>query len=165
MQWIDEMFVSMEKDRAAASAKRTEREAHVPATERLKKQAPGTLKAWNALVSSITNDVNEFNNHKERAGQTPARISQRHFQCEVRLAGMQAKGLILTLNDENLQVSVRPEFPKQPLAIAIELDGADQHASWQLGESTETNAKLSSEQLSEYLLRPVLSSAAINREP
>ncbi len=63
------MFVNMEKDRAAASAKRSDKVAQV---EHLKKPTPGTLKAWNALVSSITNDVNEFNNHKERAGQTPA---------------------------------------------------------------------------------------------
>jgi hypothetical protein len=165
MKWIDEMFVSMEKDRAAASARKREKAASVAQTEHLKKQAPGTLKAWNALVSSITSDVNEFNNHKERAGQTPARISQRRYQCEVHLAGMQGKSLVLTLDDKDLHVSVHPEFPKQPLTIAVEFDGEGQHPSWRVGESTKENAKLSNEQLSEYLLRPVLSSAAVNGEP
>ena len=163
MQWIDEMFVNMEKDRAAASAKRSEKAAKADRTEHLKKQVPGTLNAWNALVSAITKDVSEFNNHKDRAGQTPARISQRHFQCEVHLPGMQGKSLVLTLDNKDLQVSVHPEFPKQPLTIAIELDKDGQHGFWVLGESTNESAKkLSDQQLSEYLLKPVLSSAAIN---
>jgi hypothetical protein len=162
MQWIDEMFANMEQDRAAVSAKRMEKAAKADRTKHLKKQVPGTLNAWNALVSSITKDVNEFNNHKQRAGQTPARIRQRHFECEVHLPGMQGKSLVLTLDDKDLQVSVHPEFPKQPLAIAIELDKDGQHASWVLGESTKENAKLSDQQLSEYLLKPVLSSASIN---
>ncbi len=162
MQWIAEMFVSMEKDRAAASTKKSEKVAKLDRTEHLEKQVPGTLKAWNALVSSITNDVNEFNNHKERAGQTPARVSQRHLQCEVHLAGMQGKSLVLTLDNRDLQVSVHPEFPKQPLSIAIEFDGEGQHATWLVGESTKESAKLSDQQLSEYLLKPVLSCAAID---
>jgi len=156
------MFVKMEKDRAAASAKRSEKVANVDRTEHLKKQPPGALKAWNALVSSIANDVNEFNSHKDRVGQTPARLSQRHLHCEVHLPGMQGKSLVLSLENKDLQVSVHPEFPKQPLTIAIELDGEGQHAAWRLGESTKESATLSEQQLSEYLLKPVLSSAAIN---
>jgi hypothetical protein len=163
MQWIDEMFVSMENDRTAAASKRSEKAAKAARTDRAKKQIPGTLDAWNSLVSSITSDVNEFNNHKERAGQTPVRISQRHFQCEVHLPGMQGKSLVLTLDDKDLQVSVHPEFPKQPLTIAIELDKDGLHGFWVLGESTKESAKeLSDQQLSEYLLKPILSSAAIN---
>jgi len=162
MQWIDEMFVDMEKDRAAASTKRNEQVAKVDPAEHLKKQPPGTLKVWNALVSSITNDVNQFNNHKARVGQTPARVSQRHLQCEVHLPGMQGKSLVLTLDNKELHVSVHPEFPKQPLTIAIEFDGEGQRAAWLLGESTKESARLSDRQLSEYLLKPVLSSAAIN---
>jgi hypothetical protein len=164
MQWIDDMFVSMEEDRAAASAKGSEKVESVGQTKRLKRQIPGTLSAWTALVSSITADVNEFNNHKERAGQTPARISQRHFQCEVHLPGMHGKSLVLTLDDKDLQVSVQPEFPKQRLTIAIELGKDGQQAIWALGESTNEASKLSVEQLSEYLLKPVLSSASINRK-
>src|SRR5277367_1904615 len=143
MQWIDEMFVNMEKDRTAASAKRSEKRTEADVTQHPKKQVPGTLIAWNSLVSSITNDVNEFNNHKERVGQTPARISQRHFQCEVHLPGLRGNSLVLTLDNKDLQVSVHPEFPKQPLTIAIEPDGEGQQADWLLGESSKDNAKLS----------------------
>jgi hypothetical protein len=163
MLWIDEMFVGMEKDRAAASAKRSEKRTEVDRAKRPKNQVPGVLIAWNSLVSSITKDVNEFNNHKERVGQTPVRISQRSSQCEVHLPGMQGKSLVLTLDNKDLQVSVHPEFPKQPLTIAIELDKDGEHGFWVLGESSKESAKeLSDQQLSEYLLKPVLSSAAIN---
>jgi hypothetical protein len=163
MQWIDEMFVNMEKDHKAASAKRIEKAAKPPRPKLLEKQSPATLTAWTTLVSSITKDVNEFNNHKERAGLTPARVSQRHFQCEVHLPGMDGKSLVLTLDNKDLQVSVHPEFPKQPLTIAIQLDKDGQHGFWILGESGKESAKeLSDQQLSEYLLKPVLSSAAIN---
>jgi hypothetical protein len=165
MQWIDDMFVSMEKARAAAAlAKGSANGRKVNQTKHLKNEIPGALNAWSALVSSITTDVNEFNKHKERAGQTPVRMSQRRFQCEVHLPGMHGKSLVLTLEDKDLQVSVHPDFPKQPLTITIDLDKEGQHGSWVLGESKE-NAKLSDQQLSEYLLKPVLSCAAINREP
>jgi hypothetical protein len=162
MQWIDEMFANMEKDRSTASARRSEKTANVDRPEHAKKQIPGAQNGWSALVSVITKDVNEFNNHKERAGQTPVRISSRNFQCQVHLPGMDGKSLVLTLDNNDLRVSVHPEFPKQPLTIAIELDKDGQHAFWILGKSTEENARLSDQQLSEYLLKPVLSSAAIN---
>ncbi len=162
MQWIDEMFANMEKDRTAASAKRSEKVAGFARTKPVKKRLPGTLDAWNALVASITIDVNEFNNHKDRAGQTPARICRRHFQCEVHLPGLQGKSMVLTLDNRDLQVSVHPEFPKQPLAIEVELDETRHTVFWILGESTGENARLSNRQLSEYLLKPVLSSASIN---
>jgi hypothetical protein len=166
MQWIDDMFVSMEKERAAAAlAKGSANGRKVNQIKHLKKEIPGALNAWSALVSSITSDVNEFNKHKQRTGQTPVRMSQRHFQCEVHLPGMHGKSLVLTLDDKDLQVSVHPDFPKQPLTIAIELEKEGQHGSWVLGESTKDSAKLSDQQLSEYLLKPVLSCAAINREP
>ena len=163
MQWIDEMFVNMQKDLAAVSAKRGEKRMAVDSAKRPKPDGPGTLIAWNLLVSSITKDVNEFNNHKERAGHTPVRISQRHFQCEVHLPGMGGKSLVLTLDNKDLQVSVHPEFPKQPLTIAFQLDKDGRHGLWILGEpGKESTKELSDQQLSEYLLKPVLSSAAIN---
>lgn len=163
MEWIDEMFVSMEKARAAASGKGSEKRTKVAGAEHAEKRGPGTAKAWNALVSSITKDVAEFNNHKERAGQTPVRISQRHFQCDVHLPGMQGKSLVLTLDHEDLKVSIHPDFPKQPSTIAIDLDKDGEHASWILGESGKENPKLSNQQLSEYLLKPVLSCANITQ--
>jgi hypothetical protein len=77
---------------------------------------------------------------------------------------MHGKSLVLTLNEKDLQVSVHPDFPKQPLTITIELEKEGQHGLWLLGESTKENAKLSDRELSEYLLKPILSTAAINRE-
>jgi len=157
------MFVSMEKEKAAASANGSEKRAKVASTEHPKKQSPGIVNAWKALVSAITKDVTEFNNHKGRAGQTPVRISQRHFQCDVHLPGMQGKSLVLTLDNKDLQVSIHPDFPKQASAISIELDKNGEHTSWILGESSKEDAKLSHQQLSEYLLKPVLSGANITQ--
>lgn len=159
MQWIDEMFTNMEKDRTAASAKRSEKAAKLDRKERPKKQSPGTLNAWSELVSSITSDVSDFNSHKQRAGHTEVRMSQRDSQCEVHVPGMHGKNLVLTLDNNDLQVSVHPDFPKQQLSITIEVDQEGQRGSWVLGETTKESAKLSTQQLSEYLLKPVLSSA------
>ncbi len=165
MQWIDEMFVSMEKERSAAAlANGSATRGEVDQRTHLKKEVIGALNAWSALVSSIASDVNEFNKHKDRTGQTPVRMSQRRFQCEVHVPGMHGKSLVLTLHDRDLQVSVHPDFPKQPLTITIDLEKEGQHGSWVLGESTKATAKLSNQQLSEYLLKPILSCAAINRE-
>ena len=163
MEWIDEMFESMEKARAAASAQGSEKRAKAATAEHPKRHVPGVVKAWNGLVSSIAKDVAEFNNHKERAGQTPVRISQRRFQCDVHLPGMQGKSLVLTLDHTDLQVSIHPDFPNQPSSIAIDLDKDGEHASWILGESSKENPKLSNQQLSEYLLKPVLSGANITQ--
>ena len=162
MEWMNEMFVNMETDRAAASAKRSENTAKPDNTQHVKEEIPGTSSAWSELVSSITKDVNDFNNHKKRTGQTPARISQRHFQCEVRLPGMNGKSLVLTLENNDLQVSVHPDFPKQQLSITFKLDKEAQHGIWVVGESTKESTKFSTQQLSEYLLKPVLSSASMN---
>ncbi len=164
MQWIDDMFVNMEKERTAASAHRSETAAKPDRKEGAKKQSPATLNAWNELVSSLTSDVNDFNNHKERAGQTAVRMSQRRSQCEVHVPGMHGKSLVLTLDNNNLQVSVHPEFPKQQVSITIECDNEDQRGFWVLGETTRESAELSVQQLSEYLLKPVLSSVPVPRE-
>jgi hypothetical protein len=42
------------------------------------------------------------------------------------------------------------------------LDKEGQHSSWVLGHATNESARLSDQQLSEYLLKPVLSCASIN---
>lgn len=120
------------------------------------------LAVWNGLIGSITSDVNEFNARKERAGHIPVRLYQRKFQFEVYLPGMQGKRLILSLANNDLQVSVPPDFPKQPLTITIEADPEGKHEIWVLGEATKERLKLSAQQLSEYLLKPVLCSAAVN---
>jgi hypothetical protein len=164
MEWIIEMFANMEKDRVAALAKRSPSAIKVAPTEHHNQQTAGTASAWNALVSAISSDVNEFNAHKERAGQTAVRIRQRPSECEVYLPGMHSQRMVLMLSNEDLQVSVHPDFPKQRLTITIELDPDGQHGFWVLGEATKESARLSVQQLSEYLLKPVLCCAAINRE-
>lgn len=137
MQWIDEMFVNMEKER---SAKRVER----------------AVSSIRAMSTSLTTT--------ESAGQTPARLAQRHFQCEVHLPGMHAKSLALSLDEKDLRISVHPDFPEQPLTITVEIGKEGQRSHWMLGGATEENAMPTDQQLSEYLLKPMLSTAAISRE-
>ncbi len=76
---------------------------------------------------------------------------------------MQSKRLVLALEDNELKVSVHPNFPNQPLAITIESEQEGRHGFWILGDHSNEDAKLSTQQLSEYLLKPILSSAEINR--
>jgi hypothetical protein len=163
MTWIDEMFVDMEADLAAASAKRNANAARADRTEHLTDQIPGAPDAWSALVTVIRNDVNEFNKHKQRVGQTAVHVSQKGFHCEVYLPGMHGKKMVLTLANNELQVLVHPDFPKQPLSITVEPDTDGQHGFWVLGEPAKEGAKRSVQQLSEYLLKPILASADINR--
>ena len=155
MQWIDEMFASMEKDRAAVSVRRSVKD-EIAKPEPPRKPTPGATDAWNELVSSIANDVNDFNAHERRAGQTAARMRQSHSQCEVYLPGMHGKRMVLTLDGNDLLVSVHPEFPAQQLAITVEPDKEGQHGFWVLGEPTQKSGTLSVQELSEYLLKPVL---------
>jgi hypothetical protein len=164
MTWIDEMFVSMETDSAAAAVKRSANAARADRTEHLKDQIPGAPNAWSALVSSIRNDVSDFNKHKMRAGQTTVHVSQRGFHCEVYLPGMHGKRMVLTLANNNLQVLVHPDFPKQPLTITVQPDKDGQNGFWVLGDPDKESGKQSVQQLSEYLLKPILASADINRE-
>jgi hypothetical protein len=162
MKWIDEMFVSMEKKRATESAHRSARAIKVDHGAHLKKPIPGVMDAWNALLSTIANDVADFNKHKKRAGQTAVRVSHRLFECEVYLPGMHGKKLDLKLDGSDLQVTVHPDFPEQQLTITIEPDKEGPHGFWVLGEPSKESGKLSVQQLSEYLLRPILASADIN---
>lgn len=163
MEWINEMFATMEKDRAAVSVKKSVKD-EMAKPDHLRKPTPGAMDAWNMLVSSIANDVNDFNNHEKRAGQTAARMRQSHSQCEVYLPGMHSKRLVLDLANNELRVLVHPDFPTQQLTITIEPDLDGQHSFWVLGEPSKQGARLSVQKLSEYLLKPVLCSAAINRE-
>jgi hypothetical protein len=75
---------------------------------------------------------------------------------------MQSKRLVLTLENNDLYVSVHPDFPKQRLTITIESDADGKHGFWVLGKRTEERAKLSAQQLSEYLLKPILASSSID---
>jgi len=156
------MFMDMEKDKAAESAEMAARGTKVEHTEGGERQVPGAPEMWSALFSSIENDVSNFNKHHKRAGKTHVSVSHRHNQCEVYLPGMQSKKLVLTLENNDLYVSVHPDFPNQRLTITIESGADGKHGFWVLGERTKERAKLSAQQLSGYLLKPVLASASIN---
>jgi hypothetical protein len=112
----------------------------------------------------MTDDIKEFNSHKERAGQTAVCIRPEHFQCEIYMGGMHSKRLVLTLDNNDLQVVVHPDFPRQQLTITVEPEKEGQHGFWVLGGSGRESVRLSARQLSEYLLKPIFSAAAINRE-
>jgi hypothetical protein len=76
---------------------------------------------------------------------------------------MAGKTLVLTLdNSDCLQVVTHPDFPEQRLTITLELDKEGQRSFWVLGQATKERAQLSDQQLSEYLLKPILSCASIN---
>ena len=77
---------------------------------------------------------------------------------------MHGEKLVLSLDDNDLHVTVHPDFPDQQLAITIEPDKEGRHVFWVLGEPVPESAKLSAQQLSEYLLKPIFVSADINVE-
>jgi hypothetical protein len=162
MQWIDDMFVTMDKAKSAEAAKRQVHRAPSDPKEHVKGRSPGSQDAWKALVSAIKNDVNYFNNHKRRKGQTAVCISDRRFECEVYLPGMLSKRMVVTLDNNDLRVSVHPDFPDQQLVVTIEPDPDGKHSFWVLGGAVKENRRLSVEQLSEDLLKPILSSADIS---
>jgi hypothetical protein len=163
MKWIDEMFATVETDRAAASLKAAGTGSTNGQTVHLADQRPDASIVWGELVASITKDVNDFNQHHQRAGQTPVGISQRNFQCEVHVPGLRGNRLVLTLVNNDLHVSIHPDFPTQLLTITIELGQDGQHSFWVLGEAAKAGAQLSVQQLSEYLLKPIFSAAATAR--
>ena len=165
MQWIDEMFANMTRDKAVASAKRSAHRSKPDGAVDAGAARPGVGDAWGALVASIARDVDAFNRHPRRAGMAAVCVSERPLQCEVYLPGMHSQTLVLTLENEDLQVLVHPEFPNQPLAIKLDLDRDGRLRSWILGEPAEENSKRSAAELAEYLLKPVLASADINAEP
>ena len=73
---------------------------------------------------------------------------------------------------QDIGSSVRQPRPARVGSSGLSRAECDHHArtrrgrstrSWVLGQTTKESAKLSDQQLSEYLLRPILSCAAINR--
>ena len=90
-------------------------------------------------------------------------MSKGSSECEVYLPGMHGKKLDLKLENGDLQVTIHPDFPEQQLTITIEPDKEGLHGFWVLGEpGKEKSGKLSVQQLSEYLVKPILASADIN---
>jgi hypothetical protein len=165
MAWIDDILVGTDRESGTEFLRKSGRTTSVETTKNPAKQTAATLKAWKALVFAITNDVNDFNNHPTRAKLGAVRVhdkllSRTHFQCEIYLPGMRSKMLVLALeNDNDVKVSIHPEFPKQRFDIRLESDKESDCHFLVLGDTPDKTTELSVEQLSEYLLKPVLSLA------
>ena len=72
---------------------------------------------------------------------------------------MQSKRLVLILDNNDLRVSVHPDFPPQRFSITLNPIGKAEFGLWVLGEPANENGKLSAQKLSEYLLKPIFASA------
>ncbi len=161
MEWIDGMFVAMKADEDIALKRKQHTKGEKPKNR--EKQAAGALSAWKGLTAAIAADVNDFNLHPRRAGKSQVcmhdkLVSPNHFECDVLVPGMSSEMLVLKLDNSNsIEVSVRPRFPAQPMAITLESDDNGQQSHWSVGNTPENKARMSVQELSEYVLKPLLS--------
>ncbi len=152
----------------AESAERKHRVVNVSAVENPGEVIGGDCKeAWAELISKMRQDVDEFNNHKARAGHSPVLMtneasSAAQLQFEVYVPEMNSRVLVLTLVRKGLQVDVRPQFPDQEAAISFESRPNGCFAWVVVGKAGETGNELSVQQLSEYLLAPILAGTEID---
>jgi|SRR5579872_1475554 len=163
MKWIDEMFVTMKADELTAIARKQKKHITRDKPKPQAMQAAGALAAWKALTAAIAIDVNDFNLHPQRIGKSPVcmqdkMVSPTRFECDVLVPGMSSEMLVLRLDSDNsVEVSVHPKFPAQPLAITLEPDDDGHNSHWIVGNTAENMATMSVQQLSEYVLKPILS--------
>jgi hypothetical protein len=165
MPWIDEMLSRAKENKIAADKKRRTKKLSAGQVENSEKQIHAGKRAWAELLSAMRNDVNEFNNNKSRVGHSPVLMTSEASalagdQFEVYVPEMSSRLLVLTLTGNNLHIVIRPEFPEQPSTITLSSTKNIQNYCWMLG-GVEGGAQkeLSAQQLSELLLRSVLSSA------
>lgn len=167
MPWIDEMFVGMKKAKdAALESRNAQHSSSADFVESSEKQISGARDAWSNLISLMRKDVNEFNKNKRRTRQNPVLMTDEtftlaEFQFEVYLPQMNGKLLVLTLDGNCLHLTVRPEYPEQRSTITLESKSGQQYR-WVLRESREAVKTLTDQQLSERLLKPILSTADID---
>jgi hypothetical protein len=167
MPWVDEMLSATRLNRASESAKRRLDHASNSDTDKPEMQISGGKDAWADLLAVLRTDVKEFNNHKSRAGHSPALMSGQtlalaRFQFEVYVPEMNSRLLVLTLTGNSLHVNVRPQFPDQQSTIRLESGKNGKHYCWFLDGLGKEKKEVSVQQLSEYLLRPILSSSEID---
>jgi hypothetical protein len=167
MPWVDEMFSATRVNKASESARRRLGHASNGDTDKPDKQVSVGKEAWADLLTVLRTDVKEFNNHKSRAGHSPALMSGQtialtRFQFEVYVPEMNSRLLVLTLTGNSLHVTVRPQFPDQQSTIRLESGKNGKHYCWSLDGSGKEKKEVSVQQLSEYLLRPILSSSEID---
>jgi hypothetical protein len=164
MPWIDEMLSRSKENKIAAEAKRRTKKLSPGPVENSEKQIHAGKRAWAELLSAMRNDVNEFNKNKCRLGHSPVLMTSEASalagdQFEVYVPEMSSKLLILTLTGNNLHVVIRPEFPEQLSTITLSSTKKSPNYSWMLGGVDGAQKELNVQQLSEHLLRSVLSSA------
>ena len=165
--WIDEMMAGMKQDRDAASARRLAAKSRAEAVEVSDQPIGASREAWEDLLSVIRKDIQEFNCHPSRAGRSAVRMtdpawSLAQLQFEVYLPERRTKLLVLTLEKNRLYVLVRPDFPVQRLSITLEATPHSPPYRWVLDVASGSRKIITVPQLSEYLLKPILSSAEID---
>jgi hypothetical protein len=167
MQWIDKMLSSTRVNKVAESTKRRAKHQKGGAPVDAEKQTAAARGAWSKLLSAIRNDVADFNNSKSRAGHSPVLMtddtsSPKQFQFEVYVPEMNSKMLVLNLAGNSIHSEVRPEYPDQQGTITWETGKNTKDDCWVLDGVGETRRGVTVQQLSEFLLTPILSSADID---
>lgn len=165
--WIDEMLASTRTNKASETALRKRIHLSEDSREKSDKQLSIMKDAWAELLGVMRKDVKEFNNHKSRATHSPALMSTEslslaRFQFEVYVPEMNSRLLVLTLTGNSLQVNVRPKFPEQEATITLEPQKGRKQYCWLLDGMGKEKKDVSAQQLSEYLLRPVLFSSEVD---
>jgi hypothetical protein len=167
MPWIDEMLSVTRLNKASESAKRKVGHSSSSDAEKVDKQISAGKDAWADLIAALRADVKDFNNHSTRVGHSPALMSGQslalaRFQFEVYVPEMNSRLLVLTLTGNSLYVNGRPQFSVQPLTITLESAENGKHYGWFLDGTGKEKKQVSVEQLSEYLLKPILASSEID---
>ena len=158
------MLSRAKENKIAADAKRRTKKLSAGPLENSERQISAGKRAWAELLSAMRKDVNEFNNNKSRVGHSPVLMTSEASalagdQFEVYVPEMSSRLLVLTLTGNNLHIVIRPEFPEQPSTITLSSTKNIQNYCWMLGGVDGAHKELSAQQLSEHLLRSVLSSA------
>ncbi len=164
MPWIDEMLSRAKENKIAADAKRRTKKLIGRPLENSERQISAGKNAWAELLSAMKKDVDEFNRNKSRLGHSPVLMTSEAsalagYQFEVYVPEMTSKLLVLTLAGNNLLTVIRPEFPEQPSTITLSSTKKSPNYCWMLGGADGAQSEMGAQQLSEYLLRSVLSSA------
>lgn len=160
------MITGMRSRKASEAAEATLGRPKVLMVEALAKPVSGAKEAWTELLVNLKSDVKAFNGEKARAGHSAVLMSSEkqsivRFQFEVYLPEMNSKLLVLTMSGNKLEVEVRPEFPRQKSAITVEAGKNGKGYRWVVAEFAR-DKEVTAANLSEYLLKPVLSSATID---
>ena len=160
------MLASTRVNKASEAALRKRIHLSEDTKQKTDKQLSIVKEAWAELLSVMRKDVKEFNNHKSRTSHSPALMSTEslalaRFQFEVYVPEMNSRLLVLTLTGNNLLVNIRPKFPEQEATITLESKKGKQYC-WFVDGRGKEKKDVDAQQLSEYLLRPILFSSEVD---